>query len=305
MKTHKESNISKVYAIAVNETFTIQEYIFLKRPVYKRLQEILFIKEEQEPRSFGYCLSGKDGKDAHILNTKHIQELIEHGVFAKDDLDELETVQMYLENNFGAAFDDFVNYCDKQDFGDSIPEDTFKDYAIEAFISGKNSITELFFRDYYEKFKDNKYVTECLLSFIADSEVNDYQYFLDACSPYFSPYFEGEAQATANALRWIKSYNQQPALCLRRDIFKEAERLNSKRLIVFADTSNGPVVCIPKDMHLSFIFALNAQEQNYDVWRGCSYFNKAGELCDVLLDEITEIRTEHNEIVFQHKKEQE
>lgn len=304
MKAHNESNICKVYAIAANETFAIQEYIFLKRPVYNRLQEIIFIKEKQEPRSLGYCLSGKDGEDIHILNTEHVQELIKYGVFAKADLDELETVQMYLENHFGAAFDDFVNYCDKRDFGDSIPEDAFKDYAMKAFIDGKNSITDLYFHDYYEKFKENKYVMECLLSFIADSAANDYQHFLDAC-PDFSPYFAWEAQATANAHRWIKSYNQQPALCLRRDIFKEAERLNSKRLIVFADTSNGPVVCIPKDMHLSFIFALNAQEQNCDVWRGCSYFSKAGELCDVLLDEITEIRTERNEIVFQRKKEQE
>lgn len=293
-------NINKVFELAVNETIAIKNYIFFKRDVCNHLQNIFFIKAGQEMRSFGYCLPSKSEKATYLLNTKYIQELLDYGVFTRKDISGLETIQGYAARHLPEAFNNFVSYLvsyrDRHNFTlGSVKEDEFKQYAMDAFTDGRTSITDWVLHSYKSMGENNEFEDECFLALIADSNTGDFGDFINNIEPNFSWHLADDALATAYALRLMESYNQCPILCFRRDIFHKAVNMNSNRVIVFANTARGPVVCTPEELKRSFVFG---EEEFRQVWHGCSYLNEKGELCDVRLDEITEIRTEHSEVIF-------
>lgn len=294
-------NSNKVFELAANESFTVKNYTFFKRDVCNHLQNIFFVKAGQEMRSLGYCLQGKNGENTHILNTKYLQELLNYAVFTEDELGEIETVEGFIAKYLAEAFDVFVGFCDGHNLCRNVKEDTFKQYAMDAFIDRKASITDWVLNEDGSVDEANEFENECFLALIADSNARDFDDFINNVEPNFSWHLADDAQATAHALRLMESYNQCPALCFRRDIFQKAVKMNSNRVIVFADTANGPVVCAPRDLNRSFVFD---KEEFRQVWRSCSYLNEKGELCDVQLNEITEIRTEHSEVIFKKCSEE-
>lgn len=289
-------NIKELFGFAVNETITIKNYIFLKSPVNNHLQNIFFVKPGQEMHSFGYCMPAAEGTDEHILlNENHIQELIDYGIFAKEDLAQVKRVCNYIKTNLTTAFEKFAAYCDGKDFCRNVKESEYKQSAKEAFIDRKASLADWFLQKNWIYNRD-EFDDECFLGLIADSNVDDFDDFIKNIEPNFAYHLAYDAQAMMHAIRLVESYNHRPALCFRRDIYQKAANLGSNRLIVFANTAHGPVVCIPENFDHSFIF--DEEEQCENIWFGCSYRNTKGELDDVHLDEITEIRTEYNELIF-------
>lgn len=304
-------NIKEMFRFAVNETITIKDYIFVKSPVNNHLQNIFFVKPGQEMRSFGYCMPAAEGTDDYILlNKSHIWELVNHGVFTKEDLMQVKNACDYIGAHCTAAFEKFAVYCDGKDFCLNVKESEYERYAKEAFIDNKTAISDYFLVPEEERISDliagilqkdhfchnDEFTNECFLGLIADSNVDDFDDFIKHIEHNFAYQLADKAQAMMHAIRLVESYNQRPALCFRRNIYQMAVNHDSDRLIVFADTAYGHVICVPENIERSFVF--DEEEQCENIWFGCSYRNENGKLSDVRLDEITEIRTEYGEVIF-------